>query len=208
MIFFFFFWYKKQFSQRSANSLNAQQIWKNLNSWKALNALLTTHRHEVNFCLTITYSLLLKGGHFDSKFDGWRHSLSSDQYSFSLSQRSTNLKKNKWKTHFRAWNTSDLKKKSSGHETLRNTSQHLNVWSLLQHPQHLNVWSLLPHPATFQKFSWKMTSFLGKRGHQEYKEAFAMPGKVLFGCSCVLIISCLLPCYLNKRLINPYLLHP
>ena len=126
---FWFFEKKKEarphLSAISIYSVKAQQIWKNLNSCKTLNALLTTNRHEVNFCLTITYSLLLKGGHFDSKFDGWRHSLSSDQYSFSLSQRSTNLKKNKWKTHFRAWNTSDLKKKVQDMKhfaTLRNIS--------------------------------------------------------------------------------------
>ena len=36
-----------------------------------------------NSIIPQTYPLLLKGGHFDSEFDGWRHSLSSDQYSFS-----------------------------------------------------------------------------------------------------------------------------
>ena len=161
------------------NSLNAQQIWKNLNSWKTLNALQTTNRHEVNLCLTITYSLLLKGDHFDSKFDGWRHSLSSDQCTFSLSHRSKNLKKKNEKLisgHETLQIRKSKKKHISGHETLRNIS-------LLEVCCNISE--------VCRKMAERPLSFLGKRGHQEFMEGMAMltNGKLRFDAFTMITIQ-------------------
>ena len=152
------------------NSLNAQQIWKNLNSWKTLNALQTTNRHEVNLCLTITYSLLLKGDHFDSKFDGWRHSLSSDQYTFSLSHRSTNLKK-KTKNSFQ------------GMKHFRSANLKKNIF---QDMKHFATSHCLRFAATSQKFAEK---WLKGPFHSLESEGIKSLWR---GWRCSLMVSCVL----------------